>query len=273
MKGITLNETFAPVAKFPTIRCIPAMTAPNGWVLHQMDVKTAFLHGDSAEEVNMKQPERYVDPAHPEKVCRCLQALYGLKTASRVCCARLDACLTAQGFENIDPDACFYLQMEHGEVIMVPVYVDDLLLVASSLQAMDTIKTALCESLETEDPGEAKVILGLEIRRDKTLGILKLSQRKYATEELEKFGMVDCNYIATPLEVGLQLERSEESEESLSYREVVGSLMYLMGGTRPDLDFAVGKLSRVLSGYNKEHWAAVKHVARYAKGSVDKGVV
>jgi len=49
--------------------------------------------------------------------------------------------------------------------------------------------------------------------------------------------------------------------------------MYLMVGTRPDLDFAVGKLSRVLSGYNKEHWAAVKRVVRYAKGSVDKGVV
>jgi len=211
MKGLTLKETFAPVAKFPTIRCIPAMTAPRGWVLPQMDVKSAFFHGDPEEKVKMKQPERYVDPTHPEKVCRLLQALYGLKNASRVCYARLDAFLKAQGFENIDPAACFYPQMEHGEFIMVPVYVDDLLLMASSLQAMDTIKTALCESLETKDPGEAKVILGMEIRRDKTLGILKLSQRKYPTEQLEKFGMVDCNSIATPLEVGLQLERSKES--------------------------------------------------------------
>lgn len=226
-----------------------------------MDVKTAFLHDDREEEVNMKQPELYVDPAYPEMVCRLLQALHGLKKASRVCYAKLDAFVKAQGFDNIDPDACLYLQMEHGEVIMVLVYVNDILFVASSLQLIDTIKTALCESLETRDLGEAKVILELEIRRDKALGTLKLSQRTYATEEFEKFGMVDCNSIATPLEVWLQLERSEESEESFSYRKVVESLMYMMVGTRPDLDSAVGKLSRVVSGYNQEHWAAAKRVA------------
>jgi len=85
--------------------------------------------------------------------------------------------------------------------------------------------------------------------------------------------MAECNPIATPLDVGLQLAKSEKSDESLSYREAVGSLMYLMVGTRPDLAFAVGKLSRFVSGYGKEHWAAVKRVLRYVKGYVDKGLV
>jgi len=187
--------------------------------------------------------------------------------------ATLDAFLKSRGFDNIDPDACLYLQMDDGEIIIVLVYVDDLLLVGSSMDAINKIKKALRKRFEMKDLGEAKVILGLEISRDKTLGTLKLSQGKYAGQVLEKFGMAECNPIATPLEVGLQLAKSEKSDESLPYREAVGSLMYLTVGTRPDLAFAVGKLSRYVSGYGKEHWAAVRRVLRYVKGPVNKGLV
>jgi len=83
-KGLDFNETFAPVAKFTTIRCILAMTAANGWKLHQMDVKTAFLNGDLDEEVYMEQPDGYVNPTYPDKVCRLLQALYRLKQAPKM---------------------------------------------------------------------------------------------------------------------------------------------------------------------------------------------
>jgi len=84
IKGLDCNETFAPVAKFTTIRCILAMTAANGWELHQMDVNTAFLNGDLDEEVFMEQPDCYVDPTYPDKVCRLLPALYGLKQAPKM---------------------------------------------------------------------------------------------------------------------------------------------------------------------------------------------
>jgi len=121
--------------------------------------------------------------------------------------------------------------------------------------------------------GEAKVILGLEISRHKTLRTLKLSQGKYAARVLEKFGMAECNTIATRLEVGLQMAKSEKSSESLPYRKAVGSLMYLIVGTRPDLAFSVVKLSRVVLGCGKEHWAAVTRVLRHVKESVAKGLV
>ena len=136
IKGLDFNETFAPVAKFTTIRCILAMTAANGWEVHQMDVKTAFLNGDLDEEVYMEQPDGYVDPTYPDKVCRLLQALYGLKQAPKMWYAELDDFLKTQGFDNIDPDACLYLLMDDGEINIVLVYVDDLLLVASSLAAI-----------------------------------------------------------------------------------------------------------------------------------------
>jgi len=163
IKGLDFNETFAPVAKFTTIRCILAMTAANGWELHQMDVKTAFLNGDLDEEVYMEQPDGYVDPTYPDKVCRLLQALYGLMQAPKMWYAKLDDFLKSQGFDNIDPDACLYPQMDDGEIIIVLVYVDDLLSVASSLAAIYKIKDALHKRFEMKDLGEAKVILGLEI--------------------------------------------------------------------------------------------------------------
>jgi len=105
------------------------------------------------------------------------------------------------------------------------------------------------------------------------LGTLKLSQGKYAGQVLEKFEMAKCNPIGTPLEVGLQLVKVNESNDALPYREAVGSLMYLMVGTRLDLAFAIGKLSRFVSCYGKEHWAAIKRVLRYVKGLMVKGLV
>ena len=81
IKGLDFNEMFAPVAKFTTIGCTLAMTAANGWEQYQMDAKTASLHGDLDEEVCMEQPDGYVDPTYPDKVCRLLKALYGLKQA------------------------------------------------------------------------------------------------------------------------------------------------------------------------------------------------
>jgi len=178
--GLDFNETFAPVAKFTTIRCILAMTAANGWELHQMDVKTAFLNGDLDEEVYMEQPDGYVDSTCPDEVCRLLQALYGLRQALKMWYAKLDDFLKSQRFDNIDPDACLYLLMDDGEIIIVLVYVDDLLFVASILAAIYKIKDALHKRFQMKDLGEAKVILGLEIRRDKAMGDIKLSQGKYA---------------------------------------------------------------------------------------------
>jgi len=273
IKGLDFNETFAPVVKFTTIRCILAKTGANGWELYQVDVKTVFLDEDLDGKVYMEQPDGYVDPTYPDKICRLVQPLYGLKQAPKMWYAKLDDFLNSQGFDNIDPDACLYLLMDDGEIIIVLVYIDDLLLVASSLAAIYQIKDALHKHFEMKHLGEAKVILGLEIRRDKALGTLKLLQDKYAAQVLENFGMAECNPIGTRLEVGLQLVKADESDDALPYREAVGSLMYLMVATRPDLAFAIGKLRRFVSCYGKEHWAAIKRVLRYVKGSMDKGLV
>jgi len=85
--------------------------------------------------------------------------------------------------------------------------------------------------------------------------------------------MAECNPIGTPLEVGLQVVKADDRDDALPYREAVRSLMYLMVGTRPDLSFAIGKLSRFVSCYGRENCAAIKRVLRHVKGSMDKGLV
>ena len=108
-----------------------------------MEVKTVFSNGEFDEKVYMEQPEEYVGPTYPDMVCRLLQTLCRLKQAPKMWYAKLYAFLRSQGFDNIYPDPCPYLQMDDGEIIIVLVYVDDLLLVGSSMEAINKIKKAL----------------------------------------------------------------------------------------------------------------------------------
>jgi len=171
------------------------------------------------------------------------------------------------------PDIAGNVLMDDGEIIIVLVKVDDPLLTASSPAAINKTKNTLQVPFEMKDVGMANVLFGPETRGDKTLNSLKLSSGKYAAQVLDQFEMSGSEFIGTPLEVGLQLATADESDDALPYREAVGSLMFLMVGTRPDLTFAIGKLSRFVSCYGKEHWAAIKRVLQYVKSSMDKELV
>ncbi|MCO5588026.1 hypothetical protein L7F22_041980 [Adiantum nelumboides] len=116
MYGIDYEETFSPVAKMATICIVIAMAASKGWLLHQMDVKNAFLHGDLQEEVYMEQPQGYEDVKHPGYVCKLKKALYGLKQALRAWHARIVAYLVAIGFHMADADHSLYVR-KNGRLV------------------------------------------------------------------------------------------------------------------------------------------------------------
>ena len=117
--------------------------------------------------------------------------------------------------------------------------------------------------------------IGLEIQRDRTAKTLRLIQTKYASNVLERFRMSTCNPCLTPMEQGrtTTISTENDSETNALYREAVGCLMYLMVGTRPDLAYAIGKLSQHSANPCESHWAAVKRVMRYVQGTRNLGIV
>jgi len=126
-----------------------------------------------------------------------------------------------------------------------------------------------------KDLGSVSEFLGIEITRDRAARTLRLSQTSYIAKILERFQMSECKPTATPM-VQSSKPSSEDSEPlpaDVPYRSAIGSLMYLMICTRPDLGFAVGRLSQHCENPLKCHWNAVKRVYRYVKGTQDMGIV
>ena len=126
-----------------------------------------------------------------------------------------------------------------------------------------------------KDMGAAKQILGMSIMRDRSEGTLKLSQEKYIGKLLEKFSIQDAKTRSTPLAAHFNLTKkqspkTDEDKEYMAkvpYASAVGSLMYAMVCTRPDIAHAVGVVSRFMSNPGREHWEAVKWLLRYLKGT------
>jgi hypothetical protein len=266
-EGIDYNETFAPVAKFNSIRTVLAIAAVRRYTVHQMDVKTAFLNGELEEEIYMEQPEGAEVSGKERLVWKLRKSLYGLKQAPRVWNEKLDAYLKEVGFRRCESDHSVYVN-ESLKVILL-VYVDDLL-IAGQLEGVLKTKEMLSSKFDMSDLGQVHWLLGMKVEVHP--GGIRMSQQLYVEGVLKKFGMEDCHPVGTPLEGRLTEakdldEREKEEMENVPYRQAIGCLMYLMVGTRPDLAVAVSQVSRFMENPGPQHWQAVKHILRYLRGT------
>ena len=271
VQGVDYSETYAPVVKFTSIRALLATVAAHDLELHQMDVVTAFLNGDVDEDIYMEQPSGCIDPTRPNHVCKLNKALYGLKQSPRQWYFKIHSYLTKLGFISSENDPCLYVIRTDKEFMALALYVDDLLIAGSSIDRVLQIKSELHKRFEMKDLGEAKVCLGLEIHRDRSARKLWLGQEKYARTVLARFGMETCKPVSTPMESSVQLEKADDTTPATTapYRQAIGSLMYLMVGTRPYMAFCVGKLSQFVENPTDDHWVAVKRALRYLAGTVN----
>ncbi|MCO5613252.1 hypothetical protein L7F22_067528 [Adiantum nelumboides] len=130
-KGLDYDEAFSSVAKMTTVRLVIAMASMFDWKLRQMDVNNAFLNGDLEEEVYMIQPEGYEHLEFPYYVCRLKKALYGLKQAPRAWCEKITRFLKNIGFKQSTADHSLFLNHVDGEILVIVLYVDDLILIGS----------------------------------------------------------------------------------------------------------------------------------------------
>lgn len=270
-EGVDFDEVFAPTSKHTTLRMLLAFVAAEDLELHQLDVKTAFLHGELKEEIWMEQPPGF-EQMGPEFACRLNKALYGLRQAPREWHARLKKELEQAGYEASDADPALFIKKTVPPSFLV-VWVDDVTMASKSIEEIKKVKKALANVFEITDLGEAKFFLGMELERDRAAGTLKLSQKRMIEDLLVKYGMEDCKIRSTPLPPGVQLTKEGKLLEDSCYSELVGSLLYLSTCTRPDLSQAVGALSRFMAKPTEEHWTYAKGVLRYLAGTRGMGIV
>jgi hypothetical protein len=160
--GIDYEETFALVAKMTTVKAVIAVVASRGWVLHQMDVKNAFLHGKLQEEVYLDQPPRYEDMSHPDYVCMLHKALNGLKQALRAWHDKIAKYLVTIGFRMSNANHSLYVRKSDEGIVVITIYVDDLIVGGDNEKEVEHVKS-LKQKFDMKDLGELKFFLGIEV--------------------------------------------------------------------------------------------------------------
>jgi hypothetical protein len=273
-EGVDFTETFAPVSKHTTLRALLALVAEEGLHLHQLDVKTAFLNGELEEDIYMVQPPGYVEGG-PRTVCHLRKSLYGLRQAPRAWYAKLKMELEKLGFKESVADAGLFILDKGDHKVFLMVYVDDMLIASRELSSVVAVKELLGSVFDVHDLGEANFFLGMKITRDKEEGTVVLSQKKAVADLIKRFGLGDAKGKSTPLSVSTRLTKEGKGVDrsSVPYMELVGSLLYISGCTRPDIAQAVGALSRFMSYPTEQHWGTAKGVVRYLLSTADWGIM
>jgi histone deacetylase 1/2 len=141
--GVDYDETFGPVVKPATVRTILFLTLSRSWPMHQLDVKNAFLHGTLTETIYYSQPAGFVDSSCPDMVCRLNKSLYGLKQAPRAWYSRFVTFLLTLGFLEAKSDTSPFIYHHADGVAYLLLYVDDIVLTASSPKLLQRIITSL----------------------------------------------------------------------------------------------------------------------------------
>ncbi|KAJ3489726.1 hypothetical protein NLI96_g1951 [Meripilus lineatus] len=172
---------------------------------------------------------------------------------------KLAATLVDMGFKILKSDSSVYI-LDNGSVrVILPVFVDNCILVSKSKAAIQEVKQKLLSHFKLRDLGPTSLLLGVAISRDRAKHSISLSQKHYVEDILERF------HIALPQ----MTDEDKQAMASVPYINAVGALMYLAIATRPDISFAVSVLSRFNSNPGPDHWKAVKHLFRYLKGTMD----
>lgn len=269
--GVDYGETFSPVARLSSIRLLLAFAAKLNLDVDHLDVETAFLNGDLEEEIFMEQPEGFSNDK--SKVCLLKKSLYGLKQAPRQWNKKVCEAMDKLSFKRSEKEHCIYYKHEDEKLLVVAVFVDDFFIFSNDKKMKEDFKDQLKKSFIIKDLGPLKDCLGMRVtRKDNTLS---LDQIKYIEQVIAKFGMTDAISVTTPMETGTKLVLPDPGDEKpeLPYQQLIGSLMYISIGTRPDISHVVSALSQFNVHYGEVHWRAAKRVLRYLKATKDKKLI
>ncbi|KAJ9541685.1 hypothetical protein OSB04_028191 [Centaurea solstitialis] len=326
--GIDYDETFSPVAMLKSIRILMAISAYFNYEIWQMDVKTAFLNGKLTEDVYMEQPEGFEDPKNPNKVCKLLKSIYGLKQASRSWNLHFDERIKEFGFTKSEFEPCVYTKFSGSIATFLVLYVDDILLIGNDVPTLQSVKSWLSKCFQMKDLGEAirkveplqtvnpneylrggsgphgqsvpcelpqrwnlvhmcrtqilnSCTLNSSVSKDlrtisdrnRSKRLIGLSQSTYIDKILKKFRMDESKKGFIPMQHGIVLSKTQcpvssqdqDKMKSVPYASAIGSIMYAMLCTRPDVAYSVSVTSRYQQNPGEPHWVAVKNILKYLR--------
>ena len=280
IEGVDYFDTYAPVAKLASFRTILAIAARLDLELHQVDIKGAYLNGEltGEEVIYMRQPPGFPYPNSSGKVLRLQKTIYGLKQSGRRWYQKLTEIFEKYlGLTQCSVDQAVFYRRNGKLIVVIAVHVDDCTIAASTKALVREVKSTLNKHVEVTDLGEVHWLLGIEVTRDREARTISLSQQAYIESIIHRFGFDELKPVSTPMEPYLKLSASQSSVTAqdfaamrdIPYRESVGSLMYALLVTRPDITFAVGRLSKFLEKPGQAHWEASRCVFRYLKGTLD----
>lgn len=272
--GIDYEDTFAPTVRHDTLRAFMAVVCMEDLECHQVDVNNAFTESILKETIYMKPPPGVDIP--PGQCFRILRSLYGLKQAARDWNQYCVKELKKLGFIQSEADPCLLTLPSKKLIILV--YVDDVTIAAPELSSIQWFKEEFGKVFKIKDLGEIQKILGVKVTRDRAKGTLRLDQTHYAKDVLAKLHMnTDRVYpTASPLSSYDALRPANINDERAdreAYQKGVGHWMYLGILTRPDISFALGRLSQYLADPAKFHMSALKTMSRYIRSSQDLGIL
>ena len=289
-KGIDFKETYAPVAKFASLRILLTLAALNDWSCEQGDIVTAFLHGDLEETIYMRSQKGIFpklgnnilyrgkqcvyngmlipENLKPNIVWRLNKSLYGLKQSPRCFYNRLDAVLKSKDYIRVHADYGVWTKRQNEREVILIVHVDDMLVLGTKI-GIEELKMLLNASFEMKwmGPLQDSLFVGVRIR---CTDVFLLSQERYANAIVFRFELNDANECFTPVDPKEDCNPRQEDIplndiERQTYQAALGSLIYLMLGTRPDLAFPINKLAQYSSTPTMRHWNGVKRIIQFVK--------
>ncbi|KAG9458352.1 hypothetical protein H6P81_002860 [Aristolochia fimbriata] len=241
------------------------------WVLQCRKNSTNLNETRFGEEVFVEQPKGFIDPHNPDHVYKLSKALYGLKQAPRASYDRLTSFLIGHGYRQGNVDQTLFIKRIDGDMLMTQIYVDDMIFGATNRTLLNEFVQAMKQEFEMSMVGELSFFLGFQINQQDR-GIF-LSQEKYATEMVQKFGMEHTKPKATPMGTNEKLHSDSEGvgADQHLYRSMIGSPLHLTTNC-PDLFFSVGVCARYQANPKESHLQVVKIILRYVHGTTKHGI-
>ncbi|GKA89020.1 putative ribonuclease H-like domain-containing protein, partial [Tanacetum coccineum] len=264
-EGIDYDEVFALVARIEASMLFLAYASFKDFVVYQMDVKSAFLYGKIEEEVYVCQAPGFEDPDFPDKVYKVEKALYGLHQAPRAWYETLSTYLLDNGFQRGKIDKTLFIRKDKGDILLVQVYVDNIIFGSIKKSLCTEFEKMMHKKFQMSFMGELTFFSRLQVKQVED-GIF-ISQYKYVTEILKKFGFPDVKTASTQMETQKPLLKDKDGEEVdvHLYRSMIGSLMYLTS-SRPNIMFAMcTDISEVTRKQSKNEQARTRESEEYKK--------